>query len=125
MRIEQPAYSILVDPERKYVELSLRGSWNAEVTTEFNRQFLEALLTLPANGCPFGEQVALIDLTEFAVQPRDILPLLGELANDPAVAPRRAATVVGSMLLQFQARRVAPNHRLFSDRPSAVKWLHQ
>lgn len=67
--------------------------------------------------------MTLFDMTRFAVQPCDVLPLLEQIASDPNVTSRRIAIIANSTLLKMQAKRLAPNIALFESREPALAWL--
>lgn len=121
--IETAEYSVVFDPVAKTVRVALHGHWDMRVADRYEREFREGLRTMRAGGCPFGEQLAFVDLRDFAVQSQDVLIVLANLSNDPTIAPKRTAMVASSALLTMQARRVAPDYRTFSDPAQALAWL--
>lgn len=123
LKLEDPAFSIRIDPARRMLDIALRGIWEPAIVLRFRQSLATALGRLPALGCPLGRQVTLFDMTGFAVQPREVLPLLEQIASDPNVTSRRIAIIVNSTLLRMQAKRLAPNVALFEGREPALAWL--
>jgi hypothetical protein len=121
--LESPHYSARLDPGQKLVEIVLRGHWTVDIARSYERDFRSALDELAQRGCPLGEQATLIDITGFGVQPQDVAAQLELFAADQSIAPRRTAMVVSTMLLKLQARRVAPDYRIFDNRDEALAWL--
>lgn len=126
LRWDDPAFTITIDPGRRYVELRLVGLWDDAAAARFERQ-LRAVLAPALNrgGCAIGEQVTLFDNTDFAVQPQDVTQRLGQMALDASIGSRRIAIQLNSALSRVQARRVAPDYALFSDRDEALAWLFE
>ncbi len=123
LTIDDDAFTIRIDPLRKMLDIDLRGLWDAAIVIRFRQALATSLTRLPALGCSLGQQVSLFDMTRFAVQPRDVLPLLEQIASDPKVTSRRIAIIANSALLKMQAKRLAPNIALFDDREPALAWL--
>ncbi len=123
LQIDDAAFTIRIDPARKLLDIELRGLWDPAIVARFRDALATTLARLPTLGCTLGQQVTLFDMTPFAVQPRDVLPLLEQIAADPNVSSRRIAIIVNSTLLKMQARRLAPNVALFEDREPALAWL--
>ncbi|KQM22570.1 hypothetical protein ASE73_13730 [Sphingomonas sp. Leaf24] len=121
--LDDAAFTIRIDPARKLLDIDLRGLWDPAIVVRFRDALATMLARLPALGCPLGQQVTLFDMTQFAVQPREVLPLLEQIAANPGVSSRRIAIVVNSTLLKMQAKRLAPNIALFEAREPALAWL--
>lgn len=123
LTIDDAAFTIRIDPVRKMLDIDLRGLWDPAIVLRLRQALATALGRLPALGCSLGQQVTLFDMTHFAVQPRDVLPLLEQIASNPNVTSRRIATIANSTLLKMQAKRLAPNIALFEAREPALAWL--
>ncbi|KQN81190.1 hypothetical protein [Sphingomonas sp. Leaf62] len=123
LTLDDAAFTIRIDPARKLLDIDLRGLWDPAIVARFRDALATMLGRLPALGCPLGQQVTLFDMTQFAVQPREVLPLLEQIAANPGVSSRRIAIVANSMLLKMQAKRLAPNIALFEARDPALAWL--
>jgi hypothetical protein len=121
--VESPHYSATLDPDRKLVQIMLRGHWTIDVARAYEAEFRAALAQFAHRGCLLGEQITLIDITGFGVQSQEVAALLEPFAADQTIAPRRTAMVVGTMLAKLQARRVAPDYRIFVSREEALAWL--
>ncbi len=121
--VEDPHYTIVVDALQRLVVTSPRGLWDVAIAARFLVAQVAALDILPRYGCPLGQQVTLIDATEFIVQPQDIAAMMGAMLADPRLATRRIAIVVTAPLLAMQARRIAAGNRFFADRAEAMAWL--
>jgi len=117
-------FSIHIDGKRRYVELQLKGHWDMDVATRFQAMLRTMLAPARAQGgCKVGEQVTLFDTADFPVQSQDVLALLAGMAADRSIGSRRIAMVLNSPLAQRQARRVAPDYAIFTDRDEALAWL--
>lgn len=123
LTIDDAAFTIRIDPVRKMLVIDLRGLWDEAIVLRFRQSLATSLTRLPALGCSLGQQVTLFDMTHFSVQPRDVLPLLEQIASDPGVTSRRIAIIANSTLLKMQAKRLAPNIALFEAREPALAWL--
>ncbi|WP_242118941.1 hypothetical protein [Sphingomonas lacusdianchii] len=123
LKIDDAAFTIRIDPARRMLDIDLRGLWDPAIVLRFRDALATTLGRLPTLGCPLGQQVTLFDMTQFAVQPRDVLPLLEQIAANPNVTSRRIAIIANSTLLKMQAKRLAPNIALFEARESALAWL--
>ena len=121
--IEDSAFTIHLSAQDRFVEIRMRGFWDATTMRRFDRTLRRELPWLPQRGCPIGQQVTLFDLLDFSVQNQETLAALGAMAADPSIGSRRIAVLVGSTLLKQQARRTAPGYGLFGDRESAMAWL--
>ncbi len=120
---DDPAFAINIDTARRLVEVTPRGLWDLEIATRFMERLVAMLAILPANGCPIGQQVSLIDLGESMVQPPQIAPMLAGLIFDPRLKTRRIALVIQSPLLRMQAKRVVPQLEAFATRDEAIAAL--
>lgn len=123
LKIDDAAFTIRIDPARRMLDIDLRGLWDPAIVLRFRDALATTLGRLPTLGCPLGQQVTLFDMTQFAVQPRDVLPLLEQIAANPNVTSRRIAIIANSTLLKMQAKRLAPNIALFEAREPALAWL--
>jgi hypothetical protein len=123
LKVDDAAFTIRIDPARRMLDIDLRGLWDPAIVLRFRDALATTLGRLPALGCPLGQQVTLFDMTQFAVQPRDVLPLLEQIASNPNVTSRRIAMIANSTLLKMQAKRLAPNIALFEAREPALGWL--
>lgn len=123
LKIDDAAFTIRIDPARRMLDIDLRGLWDPAIVLRFRDALATTLGRLPTLGCPLGQQVTLFDMTQFAVQPRDVLPLLEQIATNPNVTSRRIAIIANSTLLKMQAKRLAPNIALFEAREPALAWL--
>lgn len=124
-QLDDSAYTIHIDPARKFVEISMRGHWDDATIKRFISDLRQRLQALPAGGCRFGEQNTLFDTTAYAVQSQEVLAQLGNLASDPTIRSRKVAVLVSSMLIKMQARRIAPRYGFFEDRDEALRWLFE
>lgn len=119
----QPAFTIVIDAPRGFVELTLRGFWSLGTCADFERTLRVMLPLLPLGGCPLRSQVTLFDMTDFSVQQQSTLMALGAMALDQDTGSRRIAIVTRSELVKQQARRVAPDYAIYTDRRAAITWL--
>jgi hypothetical protein len=124
-QFDDAAFTIRIEPARKFVEISLRGYWDDATMKRFDSELRRLLPALPAGGCMIGEQNTLFDTTAYAVQSQDVLAQLGIMAADPSIGSRRIAVLVSSTLNKLQTRRIAPDYGLFSDRDEAMRWLFE
>ena len=122
-KINDPAYKILIDPPRKYVEVHMIGLWDAATVQRFDRDLRRLLPALPKGGCRMGEQITLFDSTAFPVQPQDVSAHLAGMAADRSIGSRRIAVLVSGVLNKLQTRRIAPGYHIFDDRNEALAWL--
>ncbi|MEH3036488.1 MAG: hypothetical protein PGN23_08390 [Sphingomonas adhaesiva] len=121
--VEDPYYSIVVDARQRLVVTTPRGLWDFAIAARFLVAQVAALDILPRYGCPLGQQVTLIDCSEWIVQPQQIATMMGGMLADPRLASRRIAILAPAPLLAMQARRVAGGQRFFADRAEALAWL--
>lgn len=124
-QLDDPAFTIRIEPARKFVEIIMRGHWDDATIRRFDRELRHLLRALPRGGCRIGEQNTLFDTTEYAVQSQEVLARLGAMAADPSIGSRRIAVLVSSTLVKLQARRIAPDYGLFNDRDEALEWLFE
>ena len=125
VQIEDPAFTIRIDPPRKYVEIAMFGHWDETTTRRFETELRRLLPALPAGGCRIGDQVTLFDNTGYLVQSQDVLAQLGRMVADPSIGSRRIAVLASSTLIKLQTRRIAPGYGLFADREEALQWLFE
>jgi hypothetical protein len=122
---DDPDFTVLIEPERKYVEISMRGYWDDATMRGFERELRRLPPVLLAGGCRIGEQNTLFDTTDYAVQSQEVLAQLGAMVADPSIGSRRIAVLGSSMLGKLQTRRIAPGYGLFRDRAEALEWLFE
>lgn len=123
--IEQsdPAFSISMDPARKFVRIIMRSFWTIADQERFAAILRAMLRTFGRQGCQIGTQVTLIDLRDFPAQSTDVLSRLAQMTADRSIGSRRIAILLSSQLLKMQARRTAPDYSLFEDEAAAMVWL--
>lgn len=124
-QFDDPAFTIRIEPERKFVEIRMFGHWDDATARRFNSDLRRLLPALPAGGCRIGDQNTLFDTTAYAVQSQEVLAQLAGMAADPSIGSRRIAVLVSSTLVKLQARRIAPGYGLFDDRAEALRWLFE
>lgn len=120
-----PEFTVRIEPERKYVEIVMRGYWDDATMKRFEAELRHLPRELLAGGCRIGEQNTLFDTTEYAVQSQEVLAQLGAMAADPSIGSRRIAVLSASALNKLQTRRIAPGYGVFGDREEALLWLFE
>lgn len=123
IRIERGAYSIGFDRLSQIMTIILRGYWDSADQTAYESELNGAIAMLSAEGCKPGDQLMLVDITEHAVQSAGALEMFARLTSDKIISGRRQALVLSSTLVKMQAKRTAPNYRIFEDRDAAIAWL--
>lgn len=123
IRVEQKAFSIGFDRASRIMTVVLRGFWNADDQAAYETELKRAIAMLAAEGCRPGDQLMLIDITEHAVQSASSLEMFARLTSDKIISGRRQALILSSELVKMQAKRTAPNYRIFQDRAAATEWL--
>lgn len=100
------------------------GFWTMPLFEEFR-----AALAIKAQPLDWswGEHTVLTDLSDFAIQSKEVFGAFAEMIEHDPSQPRRAALVGGNGLAQMQFRRVlrAENMRLFHGIDEAERWLSQ
>ncbi|MCW3849333.1 hypothetical protein OF829_19005 [Sphingomonas sp. LB-2] len=124
-RLDDPSFTIRIEPARKFVEIGMRGYWDAATIQRFDSELRRLLRALPVGGCRIGEQVTLFDTTQYAVQSQEVLAKLAGMAADPSIGSRRIAVLVSSALVTLQTRHIAPGYGVFTDRGEALAWLSE
>jgi hypothetical protein len=116
-------YVVTVDLARQRLDIVQRGFWNDTIFDRFAAEFESALHQLHKRG---GCLVALVDGTDFAVQPRALLARFDALLRDLApLCARRTAVLVAAELNRMQVQHAgqAIAYRLFETRALAEAWL--
>lgn len=116
-------FDLRCTPERRYLEMTLRGIWDDAIFDAFARCYLTANRTMAPHG---GVAYSLVDASTFGVQTSDITERFPALVHQIAPSPeRRAAMVVPTLVNKVQARHAGDlvNARYFRTVESAVDWL--
>ena len=126
MRIaDDPAFRGAITSAPWLIDFALFGHWDLGTVERFGMAIRDAVSRLPALGVRPGEQVALFDITGFAVQSPQVLAALGEIADRSRTTSRRIALVRNSALLSMQAKRALPHLPMFDSREDALAWLRE
>jgi hypothetical protein len=114
-------FEITTEPERKLVRLKISGMLTLNDVAELYRQEHEAIRGM---GCPVGQHVVIVDVTDCPLQLQTIVSAFQESMNSPGKA-RRLAMVIGSSLGRIQARRILTREdaALFNCAADAEAWL--
>lgn len=123
--VDDPAFRGAITSAPWMVDFTLIGHWDLRTVERFGTAIRDAVARLPALGVRPGEQVALFDITGFAVQSPDVLAALGEIAARSRTTSRKIALVRSSALLSMQARRALPHLPMFDSREEAMAWLRE
>ncbi len=117
-------FEITADPSRCLLRITARGLWNLKTVTTYKTALLAAVQRMLVAGGQSGEIVALFDAREGGPQSQEVVAEFRAQLGQPALAPRRLATLVGSALLRRQVDRIAiPNQRVFTNEAEALAWL--
>lgn len=119
---EEEAFAIGVDLAEDRLELVLRGFWQVSTVSRLADVLRIAQHALGGIGHGRKGYVVLVDNSTFQVQRHDVVDAISRLVADEK-PPRRIAVVVTSALLRRQALRVGPDHRFFTTRSDALRWL--
>jgi len=126
MRIaDDPAFRGDITSAPWMLDFALFGHWDLGTVQRFGMALRDAVTRLPTLGVRPGEQVALFDVTGFAVQSPDVLAAIGEIADRSRTTSRKIALVRSSALLSMQARRALPHVPMFDSREEALAWLRE
>lgn len=126
MRIaDDPAFRGAITSAPWMLDFALFGHWDLGTVQRFGAALRDAVARLPSLGVRPGEQVALFDITGFAVQSPEILAAIGEIADRSRTTSRRIALVRNSALLSMQVRRALPHLPMFDSREEALVWLRE
>lgn len=121
--MERPMYQIEADRERALLRLKLSGMWDMATAERFEA---ERRATVVRQGWSRGDYRCIVDLRDYAVQPREVAAR-GEKHNHNAAlhAPRKTALIVGSMLQRMQVQRVVSrgDEQVFTTEQDAISWL--
>lgn len=114
-------FTIQTDPRCRLIRITLCGMLTVADVKELYRQEHAAILAM---GCPLGEQLVLVDLSECPLQLQDIVAAFQQAMNSSAKA-KRLALVTGSSLARMQARRITSraDAALFETEDEALAWL--
>jgi hypothetical protein len=114
-------FTITTEPARKLVRIKVSGMLNVSDVAELYRQEHQAI---KAMGCPLGEQVVIVDLTECPLQLQNIVSAFQESMTSNAKG-RAVALVTGSSLARMQARRIMRREgsAMFETMADAEVWL--
>jgi len=124
--LTHPNFSIVTDPARTLIRVTMRGFWDAAAIEAYDVEIRKAAQQMSAAGCRPGDLVALVDTRELSTQSQDLLAVYKEQFGGADRQPRRLATIVSSALLKRQVERLAmPNQRLFQDEQAAMRWLFE
>ena len=123
--VDDPAFRGAITSAPWMLDFALFGHWDLGTVQRFGAAIRDVVLRLPSLGIGPGEQVALFDITGFAVQSPDVLAALGEIADRSRITSRRIALVRSSTLLSMQAKRALPHLPMFDSRDAALAWLRE
>lgn len=119
-----PNFTILTDPGRKLIRITMRGFWDTAAITAYDTEIRTAAARMMAAGCRRDEMLALVDTRDLNAQAQDQVAAYKEQFSAHDRQPRRLATIVSSALLKRQIERIAlPNQRIFEDEDEALHWL--
>lgn len=116
-------YDIRLKDRPHRLEITLSGFWDVPLAVGYEKELRSCLASMPSKGTRIGDHLSLVDLTDFAVQTREVATFLQELAQDPSIAPKQAAVVNPGALLGNQVKRIAPDYYIFSTIDAAREWL--
>ncbi|KQM62097.1 MULTISPECIES: hypothetical protein [unclassified Sphingomonas] len=126
MRIaDDPAFRGVITSAPWMLDFALLGHWDLGTVQRFGAALREAVTRLPGLGVRPGEQVALFDITGFAVQSPDVLAAIGEIADRSRTTSRKIALIRNSALLSMQVKRALPHLPMFDSREEALVWLRE
>ena len=123
--VDDPGFSGFIRSSPWMLEFILTGHWDLGTVARFGAAIRDAVTRLPTLGIRLGEQVALFDITGFAVQSPDVLAAIGEIADRSRTTSRKIALVRNSALLSMQVKRAMPHLAMFDTRDQAVTWLRE
>ena len=118
------AFTITVDPERCFLEMTLSGFFNL---ADVERYAAERAVAFRRLGCPPGVHVTLSDVRDCAILSQDVLAAFSRITNDPRYRARKVAFLTGMALARRQAQRMADGDRVrcFEDEAAAQAWLFE
>ncbi len=122
---DDPAFRGAITAAPWMLDFALFGHWDLGTVQRFGAAIRDAVTRLPALGVRPGEQVALFDITGFAVQSPDVLAAIGDIADRSRTTSRKIALVRSSALLSMQAKRALPHLPMFDSREEALAWLRE
>jgi hypothetical protein len=122
---DDPAFRGSITASPWMIDFALFGHWDLGTVARFGAAIRDAVLRLPSLGVRPGEQVALFDITGFAVQSPDVLAAIGDIADRSRTTSRRIALVRNSALLSMQVKRAMPHLAMFDTREDALAWLRE
>lgn len=120
------AFEIRLNLLHRRLDVVMRGVWDLETLTAFQQSMRETLEEHRASGQGAESLTALIDMTEFGVQPQAIAAAIRRDVEGYERLSRHIALVISESALQrMQIRRIAPQdkHRFFTDFDCAEQWL--
>ncbi|MFD1033751.1 hypothetical protein ACFQ15_03710 [Sphingomonas hankookensis] len=123
--VDDPGFSGFIRSSPWMLEFTLLGHWDVDTVARFAAAIRDSVERLPALGVRPGEQVALFDITGFAVQSPDVLAAIGAIADRSRTTSRKIALVRNSALLSMQVKRAMPHLAMFDTRDEAVAWLRE
>ena len=114
-------FTIETDSRRRLVIMKLTGMLTVDDVTDLYRREHDAIRAM---GCPLGEQLVLVDVTECPLQLQDIVAAF-QRSMDSHAKGKRVAMVTGSSLARMQVRRIMRRDAsaLFNSRAEALAWL--
>jgi hypothetical protein len=115
-------FSISTEPQRKLIRLKLSAMLSREQVAELYRQEHHAILAM---GCPLGEHLCIVDLTECPLQLQEVAQAFQAEIGSKGKA-KRLALFTGNALARMQARRIARERddvAIFELREDAEAWL--
>ena len=119
-------HSLLVDRERKLIDLRLKAMLSPEDAAWIGEELRAAVRDF---GPEVGQHVTLYDASSIPVVPQATAELIINTFNNEAVRPlwaRKVAFVVVTALARLQVQRlreVRPDIGIFGDREEAIAWL--
>ncbi|KQM26554.1 MULTISPECIES: hypothetical protein [unclassified Sphingomonas] len=122
---DDPAFRGAITSAPWMLDFALFGHWDLGTVGRFGAAIRDAVMRLPSLGVRPGEQVALFDITGFAVQSPDVLAAIGAIADRSRTTSRKIALVRNSALLSMQAKRALPHLPMFDSREEALAWLRE
>lgn len=115
-------YSVVADPERDLIRISLTGLFDEESIAGFLQARRAAHARLR---CGPNQHLTLTDTRAIAIQTQDMVGRWGGILADPAYRSRRLGFVVASTLARMQLQRAIGGRdvRLFTDLAEAEAWV--
>ena len=117
-------FQIRSDPSRHFLHIVWSGYWDLAVVEAYKTALGRAIANIHARGTKSGEVVAMVDARKLGPQSQEVTEAYKKSFADPALKPRRLATLLSSALFKMQVQRLAvADQRIFEDEEEALAWL--